>query len=396
MNKVLIVLVIILGVLAVAQLTRVYELTRKLSGKREEDISTKDNRLNGYLLLLFMFLFYGLLIWLMVDYGQEALIHDPASKHGSWIDNLMIFNFVIILFVFFITQTLLFWFSYKYFGKEGRKALFYPENNKLELLWTVVPSIFLAVIIIYGLTTWNRVMDKPSEDALHVGLYGKQFDWTVRYPGKDGELGPTNYLLISTKNPLGIITKENIQRKLEAKEGAIASKKTTLEERGAIMPDWKKEKVQDELAKLKRDLARIKNLSEQELDFKAGYDDKVVTDTLHLPKGQEVNFHIRSRDVIHSAYMPHFRAQMNAVPGMETTFKFTPTITTDSMRTIKDDPSFAYMLICNKICGTSHYNMKMGMKVEEQAEFRSWLKDQETFAAAAGLKSSGVAEKKKN
>jgi cytochrome c oxidase subunit 2 len=396
MDKVLIVLVIILGVIAVAQLTRVYELTRKLSGKREEDVSTKDNRLNGGLMILFMLLFYGFLIWLMIDYGQEVLIHHPASKHGAWIDNLMIFNFVIILFVFFLTQTLLFWFSYKYFGKEGRQALFYPHNDRLELLWTIVPSIFLAVIIIYGLTTWNRIMDKPSEDALQVGVYGKQFDWTVRYPGEDGELGPTNYLLISTANPLGIITKENIAKKLSEKEDKIDNKDSVLQARKEIMPDWKKEKIQDEIAKLKRDTGRIRNISQQDLDLKAGYDDKVVTDTLYLPKDREVNFHIRSRDVIHSAYMPHFRAQMNAVPGMETSFKFTPTITTDSMRTIKEDPDFDYMLICNKICGTSHYNMKMGMKVGEQAEFREWLKGKETFAKAAGLKKAGMAEKKKN
>ncbi|MFB6257065.1 MAG: cytochrome c oxidase subunit II transmembrane domain-containing protein, partial [Flavobacteriales bacterium] len=385
-----------LGVIAVAQLTRVYELTRKLSGKREEDVNTKDNRLNGYLMLLFMFLFYAGLIWLMVAYGEEALIHHPASKHGVGLDNLMIFNFVIILAVFFLTQTLLFFFAYKYFGKEGQKAFFYPHNNRLELIWTIVPAIFLAVIIIYGLTTWNRIMDKPSEDALQVGLYGKQFEWIVRYPGKDKELGPTNYLLISTSNPLGIITKETIQKKLKEKKEDIKSKKATLQKRKDIMPDWKIEKFQEEIAKLKRDTGRIRDLKQQELNFSAGYDDKVVTDTLHLPKGREVNFQIRSRDVIHSAYMPHFRAQMNAVPGMKTSFKYTPTITSDSMKVIKQNPDFTYTLICNKICGASHYKMKMGMKVEEEKAFEKWRQGLETFSEAAGLKKAGMAEKKKN
>jgi cytochrome c oxidase subunit 2 len=312
MDKVLIVLVIILGVIAVAQLTRVYELTRKLSGKREEEVSTKDNRLQASGLFIFMLLFYAFFIWLMVDYGDEVLIHHPAAEHGTSVDNLMIFNFVIILFVFFMTQTLLFWFSYKYFGKEGRKAFFYPHNDRLELLWTTVPAIFLAVIIIYGLTTWNTVMDEPSEDAYHMGIYGKQFDWTIRYPGEDGELGPTNYLLISTSNPLGIITPETIQKKLKKKKEDIASKEKKLEEE--VMADWKIEKIEEEVAKLKRDMERIKNLKKQDLNYEAGYDDKIVTDTLRLPKGREINFHINSRDVIHSAYMPHFRAQMNAVP----------------------------------------------------------------------------------
>ncbi len=396
MDKVLIVLVIILGVIAVAQLTRVYELTRRLSGKREEEHSEKDNRLNGNLFLLFMVLFYAFFIWLMIDYGQEVLIHHPASEHGVSIDNLMIFNFVIILFVFFATQTLLFWFSYKYFGKEGRQALFYPHNDRLELLWTIVPSIFLAVIIIYGLTTWNKVMDEPSEDALHVGVYGKQFDWRIRYPGEDGKLGPTNYLLITTSNPLGIITKESIEKKLDSKEDKIDTAKARLERNRNIMPDWKIDKFEERIAKLKRDTGRIRNLKGKDLDYKAGYDDKVVKDTFYLPKNREVNLNIRSRDVIHSAYMPHFRAQMNAVPGITTNFKFTPTITTDSMRTIKEDPEFNYQLICNKICGVSHYKMQMPMKVGDKESFRKWLDGKDNFAQAIGIEKAGVAEKKEN
>lgn len=400
MDKILIVLVVILGVLAVAQLTRVYELTRKMTGKREEEVSSKDNRVNGYLMLLFMALFYAFLIWQMVAYGDEVLMHHPASEHGVNIDNLMLFNWVILFTVFFLTQTLLFYFSYRYFGKEGRKAFFYPHNNKLELLWTAIPAIFLAGIIIYGLTTWNKVMDEPSEDAMNVEIYGKQFDWVIRYPGEDGELGKTNYLLISTPNPMGLITPETIERKLEDKEEKIEGKESTLEERGDIMPDWKVDKIEEEIAKLERDMGRIEQLKEQDIDYSAAYDDKIVTSEMHLPLDQEMNFKINSQDVIHSAYMPHFRAQMNAVPGMETSFKFTPTITTDSMRTIKDDPEFNYMLICNKICGSSHYNMRMDMVVEDREGFDKWLSEQETFASSAGLKEegeeTGMAEKRKN
>ena len=101
----------------------------------------------------------------------------------------------------------------------------------------------------------------------------------------------------------------------------------------------------------------------------------------HLPVGREVEFVFRSRDVIHSAYMPHFRAQMNTVPGVPTRFKMTPTITTDSMRTVLDDPDFNYVLLCNKVCGAAHFNMQMKVVVESEEEYNAWLESQEEFLA---------------
>ena len=133
-----------------------------------------------------------------------------------------------------------------------------------------------------------------------------------------------------------------------------------------------------------------------------GMDDIIVKE-LHLPVGRKVNFKIRSQDVLHSAYMPHFRAQMNCVPGMVTQFSFTPTITTAEMRKDPDmiekvrginklraeraakgednsDPwEFDYVLLCNKICGKSHYNMQMKIIVETEEEYNKWIAEQQTF-----------------
>ncbi|MDP4952073.1 MAG: hypothetical protein NWQ53_00385, partial [Flavobacteriales bacterium] len=113
--------------------------------------------------------------------------------------------------------------------------------------------------------------------------------------------------------------------------------------------------------------------------WEAGKDDKIVKGEFHLPIGKEVEFVFRSRDVIHSAYMPHFRAQMNCVPGVPTRFKMTPTITTDSMRTIMDNPEFDYILLCNKVCGSAHFNMQMKVIVESQEDYDNWLNEQKTF-----------------
>ena len=90
--------------------------------------------------------------------------------------------------------------------------------------------------------------------------------------------------------------------------------------------------------------------------------------------------------------MPHFRAQMNAVPGVPTRFKMTPTITTDSMRTITGDEEFNYVLLCNKVCGSAHFNMQMTIVVDTPEQYEAWLAEQAAFGAApdAPADSAGV------
>ena len=114
--------------------------------------------------------------------------------------------------------------------------------------------------------------------------------------------------------------------------------------------------------------------------WEAGKDD-IIADTMHLPVGREVEFVFRSRDVIHSAYMPHFRAQMNTVPGVPTRFKMTPTITTAEMRENlgPGNEDFNYVLLCNKVRGAAHYNMQMVIVVETEEEYNAWLDSKSTF-----------------
>ena len=390
MTKILIILVLVLGVLAVAQLARVYELTSKLRGKREEDISPGDNRMNAMLMWLFPVAYFAFFIWLIYKYGPH-LLPIAASQHGRSLDKLYDFNWVILFVVFFLTNALLFYFAGKYVHSKDRKAFYYPHNNKLELLWTSVPAAFLAVIIIYGLRTWNQITGPASPDAVQVELYAKQFDWTIRYPGKDGVLGATDYRLINGTNPMGIVTKASIVQRLSEidKERAEAMERTENE----ILPDDKLEELSDHVAYLDRMRERITDLRtmmEEDMTEKGeaspyahGADD-VVLKEFHLPVHREVKLLIRSQDVIHSAFIPHLRVQMNAVPGMTTTFKVTPTITTDSMRTVVKDDKFDFILLCNKVCGASHYNMQMPLTVEPAEAFDTWLKEQEQKPFEAG------------
>lgn len=379
MTKLLILLVIILGILAIAQLARVYELTSRLRGKREEEISDADNRFNGRMMLVFMVAYFGFFLWLVLRY-KDRMLPVAASAHGVDTDALLNFNWLLLITAFALTNVLLFWFSYKYIYNKDRRAHWYPHNNRLELVWTVIPAAVLAVIIIYGLTTWNRITTPAGPGAVEVEIYGKQFDWTARYPGKDGILGASDFRLISGTNPLGVVTPTSLTTRMDEMNAEIAEIDSLLAH--SILADNRREELTEQVARLRRHMLRLVNLREvMEQDiaekgpasvYLAGADD-IVTKDFYLPKGLEANLLIRSRDVLHSMYLPHMRAQMNAVPGMTTRFKFTPTITTDSMRThILKDEEFNYVLLCNKICGASHYNMQMPLIVTTPEEYQAW------------------------
>ena len=156
-----------------------------------------------------------------------------------------------------------------------------------------------------------------------------------------------------------------------------------------ILTDAAYEAKEDKLYRLQRHRQRIQKIKEFNYDgdvsaWEAGMDDQIVKGEFHLPVGREVEFVFRSRDVIHSAYMPQFRAQMNTVPGVPTRFKMTPTITTDSMRIVLNDPEFDYVLLCNKVCGAAHFNMQMKVVVETEEQYAAWLAEQDAFLVKEG------------
>ena len=342
----------VLGLIAIAiwQITKIFELSqpKKINTQIAND---NDNNWNGQLMFAFLIFIYAITLFSFWKWG-DVLLPDASSEHGIEYDNLLWISFAIIFFTQTITQALLHYFAYKYRGEKGKKALFYADNDHLEAIWTIIPVIALAGLILYGLYTWTDIMTiEENDDALVVELYAQQFNWKARYAGDDGVLGDANVRFLQDfdgKNLVGI---------------------------DATDPN--------------------------------GFDDVVVQE-LHLPAGREVIFKMRSQDVLHSAFMPHFRAQMNCVPGMITEFAFTPTVTTEEMRQTDDIKAkvkkinairrensnallakgeealepyvFDYLLLCNKICGASHYNMQMKIVVETPEEFQKWMTNQQTFA----------------
>jgi cytochrome c oxidase subunit 2 len=316
----LILAVIVLFVLAGIRVMSIAALSAELRNSRRDDIITDaENRNQGNLWVIFLIAFFAFCAWQMYAYGDKIL-PEAASAHGPLIDNLFYTTLALITVVFIFTHIILVYQAYKNAGRTGKRATYFAHSNKLELIWTVIPAVVLTGLIAYGLTVWNDVIYPGDKQATVIELYSKQFDWTARYAGKDNTLGRSDFRTIGEGNDLGLIE-----------------------------------------------------------DSKSD-DDIIVKGEFHLVIGEPVQFKFRSRDVIHSAYMPHFRAQMNCVPGMETMFEFTPTITTAEMRKKLNNPEFNYVLLCNKICGAAHYNMQMDIIVDSKEDYNKWLKEQKTWA----------------
>ncbi|WP_459211294.1 cytochrome c oxidase subunit II [Aquimarina rhabdastrellae] len=348
MTVFLTIIVIALFGITIWQMSKIVNLSQGVGIPDSQIANDEDNNMQGKIMLAFVAFLYVLMGYCFIQY-RSYFLPETASEHGIEYDRLMMISVVLIMIVQLITQVLLHFFAYKYRGNKDRKALFYADNDKLEFIWTIIPVIVLAGLIIYGLFTWTDIMniDENEGDPVIVELYAKQFAWEARYAGKDSELGKANVRFIQGVNTIGVDASDPYAM------------------------------------------------------------DDVIANELHLPVGRKVIFKMRSQDVLHSAYMPHFRAQMNVVPGMITEFAYTPILTTEEMRqsdymvekvqTINeirkekskelvakgDEPlepyTFDYYLLCNKICGASHYNMQMKIVVESEEDYNAWLKKQKTF-----------------
>ena len=353
MSIILSIITVLLLSISVWQIAKMFEVSNL--GKKKDDSQVanhKDNDLQGKLMFAFLVFIYLVTIFSFASY-TKVLLPESASEHGVTYDSLFFISFALIMFVQIITQALLHYFSYKYRGLKNTKASFITHNNRLEFIWTIIPAVVLFGLILYGMTTWSQIMNfEEDEDALVIELYAQQWNWKARYAGNDNVLGDANVRFLNDfdgRNSVGIDSAD---------------------------PN--------------------------------GLDDVVVTQEFHLPVDRKVIFKFRSQDVLHSAYMPHFRAQMNCVPGMITQFSFTPTVTTADMRMNSDVVSkvnrinkiryensqeliakgeeslepyqFDYLLLCAKICGSSHYNMQMKIIVESEKDFNKWINNQKTFS----------------
>ena len=228
-------------------------------------------------------------------------------------------TFIVTGIVYIITHIALFIFAWKYRFSKTRKAEFLPHNNKLEVAWTVVPSIVLSFMIYEGIAAWDEIMEPPNEQECEViEVTAKQFGWVFRYPGPDGVMGKRSFSLVddNKSNEVGLDTTDSFAK------------------------------------------------------------DDLYSSDLVLPKDKDVLVRLRARDVLHSFFLPHFRVKMDCVPGMPTHFNFKARYTTQEMRDKLKDQEFNFELACAEMCGTGHYGMMKEVRVVSLDEYKAWVQKQ--------------------
>ncbi len=297
-------------------------------------------RKTNYTMAVLLVLFFVIGVWGII-YCHNSLIDrmlpTSASKQGEAYDTMFFVTLVVTGIVFFITHILLFWFAFKYKStSEHSKSHFLAHNNKLELIWTTIPAIVMAVLVVIGLRNWGAMTGTAPADAQVVEITGKQFNWIIRYSGKDKTFGKRNFRNINdASNVLG----------MDEKDPASA-------------------------------------------------DDVVAQNgEMHIVVGVPVKLIIGSRDVIHDVGLPHFRMKMDAVPGITTTMWFTPTITSAEMKAKTGNPDFVYEISCDQMCGKGHYSMRGTIIVETQAEYDAWIAKQAPYFAPAAAPTTDTTAK---
>jgi len=303
--------------IVIFQIAKASEYVSVLKG--EEKSRKQNNKINAFLMIAFLILgFIGAWYCNELYFGKTLFPQGSASVEGEKIDEMLYITTAVTGLVFIITQTLLFWFAYKYQEQDGKKAFYFPHNNKLELIWTTVPAIFLTVLVVFGLKFWFRITADAPKEAIVVEITGHQFAWDMRYPGVDNKLGKKNYKLYN--KPSG----------------------------NTLAVDFADPDSHDDLH----------------------------TTEMHLPVGKPVKLVINAQDVIHDVGLSHFRLKMDAVPGIPTTMWFTPKYTTEEMKKRTGNPNFVYEISCDQMCGKGHFSMRGVIVVETEEQYKKWLSDQ--------------------
>jgi cytochrome c oxidase subunit 2 len=244
-------------------------------------------------------------LWLFI--AQPWWFPALASVHGAEVDRVFMAVLIATGIAFVVTQGLLGYFVARYGAQGKERAGYWHDNPKAEGILLTITAVILVVLVIMGQRAWyNIYFSNMPEDATIVQVTGQQFAWNIHYAGADGVFGRTEPGLIDSVNKIGL------------DESDPASK-----------------------------------------------DDIVTENELHAPVNKPVILRLRSKDVIHSFFLPNFRVKQDAVPGMLIQIWFTPNV------------AGTYPIACAELCGNQHFRMGRndGLTVDNsEEEFNNWLK----------------------
>ena len=252
--------------------------------------------------LIFVLIVVSLYLFIAQPYWFPAL----ASEHGGSIDSLFMAVLVVSGIAFVLVQGALGFFVARYGENGNEKASYWHDNPKAEAILLITTAVILTVLVFMGQRVWASIYfaDEPA-NATVIQVTGEQFVWNFHYAGADGQFGRTDTKLITSTNAVGLDRSDPVAK-----------------------------------------------------------DDILSVGIMHVPVGKPVRVQLRSKDVIHSFFLPNFRMKQDAVPGMAIQVWFTPT-----------KPG-QYEIACAELCGLAHYRMKAALTVDEsQEKFNQWLEE---------------------
>ena len=269
---------------------------------------SKRRPVEGYLLALSMWAFA--IVAIVV--GARHWLPPLASEHGAGIDRMLNYTLATTGAFFVVGHIVLGYFVWRFGGQ--KRVSHRLASARTERRWTLVVVIVMAFVaeggvMVLGLPVWGKLYGATPPDAVMVELTGEQFAWNVRYPGKDGKFGRTNPKLIIDENPLGI-----------------------------------------------------------DKNDPAAADDSFGLGRMVVPVNRPVHIRLRSKDTLHSFFLPNLRLKQDAVPGMTLDFWLRPTKLGE------------FEIACSQLCGFGHFGMRGLFQVVTQQEFDKWLSEQPTFA----------------
>ncbi|OFW33097.1 MAG: hypothetical protein A3J28_11150 [Acidobacteria bacterium RIFCSPLOWO2_12_FULL_60_22] len=253
-------------------------------------------------------------MWLIpvvaVIFGAGNWLPPLASEHGAGIDGILRYLLITVGALLVIGHLVLGYFILRFGGQE-RVGPFRMPSARTERMWSLVPVVILALVaeggvLVLGLPVWDKFYASAAPaDSVVIEVTAEQFAWNVRYSGPDGKFGPTDPKRITLNEPLGLDRSDPATK-----------------------------------------------------------DDILVLNEIWVPLGLPVQILLRSKDTLHSFFLPNFRVKQDAVPGMNIQFWFVPT------------KVGTFELACAELCGLGHFEMRGLFHVLPREEFQKWLSEQ--------------------
>ncbi len=255
----------------------------------------------------------------------------PAAQQIDLLFNFILYLTVAICITVFITMAI---FLFKYRHRPGRHGVFIRGNSKLELVWTLIPTVILALIAAFSQATWSNIKQQPvitkSDDTVEMEVIGRQFAWYFHYPGSDGQLGPRQTSLIDTQSA---------------------------------------------------DPEKLIGLDRSHPD---GIDD-IVSPIMAVPVNTKVLIKLSSVDVIHSFFLPNFRIKQDAMPGLnarvwiEADRTSAQVIGTSPDEMDMFDYAKPFDIVCAELCGQGHFKMRGKLYVVTHDQYEAFLEEEASY-----------------